>query len=58
VLNFFNNFNTLFQSRKILIHKLFENSQQLICQLAQNFVASHALKYINDLDMNNEQNTE
>jgi len=36
VLNFFNSFNALFQSRKILVHlvhKLFENSQQLIYQL-------------------------
>lgn len=30
VLNFLNNFNALFQSRKILIHKLCENSQHII----------------------------
>jgi len=28
-LDYFNNFNALFQSRKILIHKLFINSNQL-----------------------------
>lgn len=33
-LNFFNNFNALFQSRKILIHTLFENSQRLIREIA------------------------
>jgi len=45
-LHFFNHFNALFQSRKILIHKLFINSQQLICQIAQNFVIPEALKDI------------
>lgn len=29
-LYFFNNFNILFQSRKILIHKLYNNSEQII----------------------------
>lgn len=38
VLNFFNSFNVLFQARKILIHKLFSNSQQLIAQIADNFM--------------------
>jgi len=56
VLNFFNNFNALFQSRKILVHKLFESSQQLICQLAKNFMTLDSLKCINNLDVNNEQN--
>jgi len=37
-LNYFNNFNALFQSRNILIHKLYESSQQLIRQLADNFL--------------------
>jgi len=56
VLNFFNSFNALFQSRKILVHKLFENSQQLIHQLAQNFMTFDAFKYISSLDINNEKN--
>jgi len=57
VLNFFNNFNALFQSRKILVHKLFfENSQQLICQLSKNFMTLNSLKSINNLNVNNEQN--
>lgn len=54
VLNFLNNFNALFQSRKILIHKLCENSQHIIRQIAQNFVISEALKNIDTLDVNNE----
>ncbi|XP_067214127.1 SCAN domain-containing protein 3-like [Linepithema humile] len=45
-LNFFNHFNALFQSRKILIHKLFINSQQLIRQIGQNFMIPEALKDI------------
>jgi len=32
-LNFLNNFNALFQSRNILVHKLYGNSRQLIEQL-------------------------
>lgn len=54
VLNFLNNFNALFQSRKILIHKLCENSQHIIRQIAQNFVISEALKNIDTLDVTNE----
>jgi len=60
-LHFFNNFNALFQSRNILIHKLFENSQQLIQQIAQNFIKSDFLKDIINLDIvdkNNIQNIE
>lgn len=37
-LNYFNNFNALFQSRKILIHKLFISSNQILSQIAQNFI--------------------
>lgn len=53
ILNYFNNFNALFQSHKILIHKLFESSQQLINQLAQNF---DVLKDISILDLDNKNN--
>lgn len=53
VLNYFNNFNALFQSRKILIHKLFESSQQLINQLAQKF---DVLDDISILDLDDKNN--
>ncbi|KYN10134.1 hypothetical protein ALC57_17729 [Trachymyrmex cornetzi] len=56
VLNFFNGFNALFQSRKILIHKLFECSQQLIRQLARNFMTINLLKDISNLNVDDEQN--
>ncbi|EZA49526.1 hypothetical protein X777_12264, partial [Ooceraea biroi] len=55
-LNFLNSFNALFQSRTILIHKLFESSQELIYQFAQNFITYNALKNISNLDLNNEEN--
>lgn len=55
VLDFLNNFNALFQSRKILVHKLFESSQKLIYQLAKNFMTVNSLKYINNLDIDDEQ---
>lgn len=45
----------MFQSRKILVHKLFESSQQLIYQLAKNFMTVNSLKYINNLDIDDEQ---
>jgi len=46
---FFNTFNA-YQSRKILIHKIAENSEQLIKQLGQNFLRLAALQNIsNDL---------
>ena len=38
VLNFLNSFNALFQSRKVLIHTLAENSRLLIAQLGGNFL--------------------
>ncbi|KYN10052.1 hypothetical protein ALC57_17824, partial [Trachymyrmex cornetzi] len=56
VLNFFNSFNALFQSRKILVHQLFESSQQLIRQLGRNFMTVNSLKCINNLNVDNEQN--
>jgi len=37
ILNFFNSFNALFQSRKILIYKLFSNSRQLISRYCRQF---------------------
>lgn len=55
-LHFFNNFNALFQSCKILIHRLFINSNQLIHQLAQNFVTSEALTDIATLNVDDEKN--
>lgn len=45
-LNFFNNFNALFQSRKILIHKLTKSSEQLIKQIGQNFLLPARLQNI------------
>lgn len=53
-LNFFNTFNALFQSRKVLIHKLFNTSQQIIQQIGQNFIIPEALKDIVDLNIDNE----
>ncbi|XP_070511914.1 protein FAM200C-like [Cardiocondyla obscurior] len=55
VLNFFNNFNGLFQSRKILIHKLYVSSRQLIHQLAQNFMTVEALNNIKNININNDK---
>lgn len=55
-LHFFNNFNALFQSRNILIHKLFKNSWQIIQQIAQNFVKIDVLKDIFNLDIDNKNN--
>jgi len=55
-LNFFNNFNALFQSRDVLIHKLFENSQQVIQQIAQNFIKFDILEDIINLDIDNKNN--
>jgi len=55
-LYFFNSFNALFQSRKILIHKLFGISQQIICQMGQNFIIPEALKNIVDLNIENDSN--
>jgi len=52
-LYFFNNFNTLFQSRTIVIHKLFLSNQQLIRQVAQNFIIPEVLTYIASLNVNN-----
>lgn len=45
-LNFLNNFNALFQSRKTLIHKLSETSEQLIKQMGQNFFLPGVLNKI------------
>ncbi|XP_067212375.1 SCAN domain-containing protein 3-like [Linepithema humile] len=55
-LHFFNNFNILFQSRKILIHKLYNSSQQIIHQIAQNFMVPEALKDIVTLNVDDERN--
>jgi len=57
-LNYFNKFNALFQSRNTLIHTLYANSQQLILQIALNFIPSEALKNISLLtidDKNDDQ---
>lgn len=45
-LNFFNNFNALYQSREILIHKLSESCEQLIKQMGQNFLVPIVLQKI------------
>lgn len=54
LLNFFNTFNVLFQSRKVLIHKLFNTNQQIIQQIGQNFIIPEALKDIVNLNIDNE----
>lgn len=38
VLHFVNSFNALFQSRNILIHKLYDSSQKLMKQICDNFM--------------------
>jgi len=55
-LNFLNNFNALFQSRDVLIHKLYSTSQKLIHQLAQNFMNFNALKDISTLNIDDQNN--
>lgn len=55
-LNFLNNFNALFQSRNILIHKLYETSKQLVFQFAQNFVNLDVLNDIFILNLNDQKN--
>lgn len=47
----------MFQARKILIHKLFINSNQLIFQIALNFIVSEALNNIAILNIDDEKNT-
>lgn len=49
-LTYFNQFNALYQSREILIHKIAESSEQLIKKMGQNCLLPDALKNIsNDL---------
>jgi len=57
VLNFFNHFNAFFQSREILIHKIFETSRQLIIDIGKNFLISQMLEDINNItvDSNNQK---
>lgn len=55
-LNFFNNFNAQFQSRNILVHKLYIESQQLIFKFAKNFVNFNVLDNIFNLDLNDKKN--
>lgn len=55
-LHFFNNFNALFQSRDILIYKLYDSSRELILKIAQNFVKIDILKDISNLDIDNKNN--
>lgn len=45
-LKFFNEFNALFQGRKILIHKLAETSERLIKHMGYNFLLPTVLKNI------------
>ncbi|XP_071581188.1 zinc finger BED domain-containing protein 5-like [Temnothorax nylanderi] len=52
-LNYFNNFNALFQSRNILIHKLYESSQQVIRQLADNFLKYDNVENISISELDN-----
>jgi len=53
-LNFFNTFNAQFQSRNILVHRLFEDSRQLIIQLTQNFLNFNVFDILN-LDLNDKK---
>ena len=55
-LNYFNKFNALFQSRKILIHKLHSSSQKIISDIAQNFMFPETLKHISTLNVDDEKN--
>jgi len=57
VLNFLNHFNAFFQSREILIHKIFETSRQLIIDIGKNFLISQVLEDINNItvDSNNQK---
>jgi hypothetical protein len=54
-LHSFNDFNALFQTRKILIHKLAESSEHLIKQMGQHFLVPNTLKNIS-MDVINPQN--
>jgi len=55
-LNILNNFNAFFQSRNILIHKLYDSSKQLVFQFAQNFVNLDVLNDIFILNLNDQKN--
>ncbi|KYN04789.1 hypothetical protein ALC62_04334, partial [Cyphomyrmex costatus] len=55
-LNYFNTFNALFQSRKILIHKLYTCSNQIINEIAQNFIIPKALNEIATLNVDDNEN--
>ncbi|XP_034238072.1 zinc finger BED domain-containing protein 5-like [Thrips palmi] len=50
-LDFTNEFNALFQSNKVMIHKLAENSQTLMENLCQNFIKSTEMDRIATMDL-------
>lgn len=51
VLNYFNSFNALFQSRNILIHELFDRSKTILMQIMQNFVKPELLYLCENIDI-------
>ncbi|XP_063244623.1 uncharacterized protein LOC134545381 [Bacillus rossius redtenbacheri] len=56
VLTYFNSFNALFQSRKILIHKLLEASSTLINNFAQNVLKAECLNQLKQTNVNHPSN--
>lgn len=50
-LNYFNKLNGLFQSSKIIIHKLHECSVDLMKQLCQNFMRANIMPSIETIDV-------
>lgn len=57
ILQYFNHLIALYQSKQFLIHTLYENSQQLICEVAQHFVTPNALKDVVKIDLNDPNTT-
>lgn len=57
-LNFLNSFNALFQSRKILIHKLFDSSETLFKQICSNFLKpeSYAVGNLSEINVKHPHN--
>ncbi|XP_032685180.1 uncharacterized protein LOC116850681 isoform X3 [Odontomachus brunneus] len=55
-LHFFNNLNDFYQSHRFLSHILLESSQQLICEVASNFMVSKALEDIVNINLSNHKN--
>ena len=51
VLNYFNFFNALFQSKHLMIHKLHRSIVKIMQKISVNFISDAALSSISDTDL-------